>query len=78
MYLPETEREDPYRNRKQRLSQCYRVRNRNTRNVFSRCTTKDKATRQLQYLQAYRTRKFRNALPRVRTTRHKSKRALQS
>lgn len=69
LFLPENERHDPYRRRKQRLTPCYRVHNKNTRNVFSKCTTQSKALRQLGYLQQYRNAKFQNALPRARTRR---------
>jgi hypothetical protein len=41
---------NPYRLRKSRKNSCYRVKNRTTKRVFSKCTTKEKGQRQVGYL----------------------------
>ena len=42
----------PYKSRKVRGKNCYRVFNMKTRKVFSKCTNKEKAKRQLRLLRA--------------------------
>jgi hypothetical protein len=43
----------PYRLRKSRKKPCYRVKNRTTKRVFSKCTTKEKGKRQVGYLTTF-------------------------
>jgi len=38
----------PYRVRKSRKNSCYRVKNRITKRIFSKCTTKEKGQRQIK------------------------------
>jgi hypothetical protein len=42
----------PYRTRKVRGKPCYRVTNKKNKRVFSKCTTADKAKRQMKLLRA--------------------------
>ena len=42
----------PYTMRKVPRKNCYRVKNRKSRKVFSKCTTKENATKQLRLLRA--------------------------
>ena len=53
----------PYRVRKSRKNTCYRVKNRTTRRIFSKCTTKEKGKRQVGYLQDYLRAKLGTGLP---------------
>ena len=41
----------PYEIRKVRNKECYQVRNKETKEVYSKCTTRDKAVKQLNLLQ---------------------------
>ena len=51
----------PYATRKVRNKSCYRVYNRKTKRVFSKCTTKRRANKQMRLLRAIEYNpKFRN------------------
>ena len=50
---------------------CYKVMNRKTKRVFAKCTTKEKAKKQLRLLNAIEYNK--NFVPRNRTVKSKSK-----
>ena len=41
----------PYEIRKVRNKECYQVRNKETKEVYAKCTTRDKAVKQLKLLQ---------------------------
>lgn len=51
----------PYRSRKSRKNACYRVKNKTTKRIFSKCTTKEKGKRQVGYLTTYLRNKLQNA-----------------
>lgn len=53
----------PYTIRKVSRKNCYRVRNKNTKRVFSKCTTKENAKKQLQLLRAIQYNKSFKLLP---------------
>lgn len=55
----------PYYARKSRKNACYRVKNKTTRRVFSKCTTKEKGKRQLGYLTTYLEKKLGRNLQRT-------------
>ena len=42
----------PYKSRKVRGKNCYRVYNKNNKRVFSKCTTRSNSTRQMRLLRA--------------------------
>lgn len=42
----------PYEIRKVRNKECYQVRNKETKEVYAKCTTRDKAVKQLKLLQS--------------------------
>lgn len=53
----------PYTLRKVRNRRCYSVKNRQTKKVFAKCTSKAKAKKQLQFLRAIKySRAFREKL----------------
>ena len=54
----------PYLTRKVKNKNCYKVYNRKSRKVFSKCTTKKKAMKQLRLLRAIEFNK--NFVPRKR------------
>jgi len=47
----------PYSTRKVRGKSCYKVYNRKSRKVFSKCTTKENAKKQMQLLRAIKYNK---------------------
>lgn len=47
----------PYQTRKVRGKKCYRVYNKKTKKVFAKCTTKEKASKQLRLLRAIENNK---------------------
>lgn len=53
----------PYTIRKVTRNNCYRVRNKNTKRVFSKCTTKENAKKQLRLLRAIQYNKSFKLLP---------------
>lgn len=53
----------PYSLRKVSNKNCYRVRNRNTKRVFAKCTTLAKANKQLRLLRAIEFNKSFKLLP---------------
>jgi len=55
----------PYTIRKVSKKNCYKVMNRKTKRVFAKCTTKEKAKKQLRLLNAIEYNK--NFVPRGRT-----------
>jgi hypothetical protein len=55
----------PYSMRKVRKTSCYSVKNRKTKRVFSKCTTKENAKKQLRLLRAIKYNK--NFIPRNKT-----------
>ncbi len=52
----------PYRSRKSRKNACYRVKNKTTKRIFSKCTTKEKGKRQVGYLTTYLRNKLQNTI----------------
>ncbi len=53
----------PYATRKVRNKRCYRVYNRRTKRVFSKCTTRKRANKQMRLLRALENNpKFREKL----------------
>lgn len=50
----------PYDVRKSRKNNCYRVKNKTTKRVFSKCTTKEKGLRQRGYLTTFLRNKLGN------------------
>lgn len=53
----------PYTIRKVTRKNCYRVRNKNTKRVFSKCTTKENAKKQMRLLRAIQYNKTFKLLP---------------
>ena len=53
----------PYFIRKVTRKNCYRVRNKNTKRVFSKCTTKENAKKQMRLLRAIQYNKTFKLLP---------------
>lgn len=51
----------PYAVRKTKKSHCYRVKNKTTKRVFSKCTTKEKGLRQQGYLETFLKNKLGEA-----------------
>lgn len=51
----------PYYVRKTRKNTCYRVKNKTTKRVFSKCTTKEKGQRQKGYLATFLKNKLGHA-----------------
>jgi hypothetical protein len=53
----------PYKIRKVNKQQCYRVYNPKTKKIYAKCTTKEKALKQIKFLMAYKNNpKFRKTL----------------
>ena len=62
----------PYIMRKVPRRRCYTVKNKKTKRVMSKCTSKAKATRQMRLLRGIKfNKKFRNKLITTRKTRKK-------
>ena len=61
----------PYTIRKVANKNCYKVMNRKTKRVFSKCTTKEKAKKQLRLLNAIEYNK--NFVPRGKTYKKNKK-----
>ena len=57
----------PYTSRKVPKKDCYRVTNRKTKRVFSKCSTKENAKKQIRLLRAIEYNK--NFVPRNKTNR---------
>jgi hypothetical protein len=63
----------PYTIRKVSRKNCYRIRNRNTKRVFSKCSTKENAKKQLRLLRAIQYNKSFKLLPKGQRPSDKNK-----
>lgn len=63
----------PYTIRKVSRKKCYRIRNRNTKRVFSKCSTKENAKKQLRLLRAIQYNKSFKLLPKGQRPSDKNK-----
>ena len=63
----------PYRLRKVSGKKCYRVLNKRSRKVFSKCTSKAKANKQLRLLRAIENNKNFVPYSSIRRTRRRAK-----
>ncbi len=61
----------PYTIRKVRNKNCYKTINTYTKRVFSKCTTREKAEKQLRFLRAYQYNK--NFIPIQQTRKNKTR-----
>lgn len=59
----------PYKSRKVRGKDCYRVINKKTRRVFSKCTTLEKSKKQMRLLRAIQNNK--NFIPNSKTRKNR-------